>query len=216
MGGPCGRAAKISPVTDQPLSRLAPAWARPLLAGAFALLLVGAAVGCSGDDDDSAAAAGESGGGPATTVVIGQVQTFDVPSRSHSDKVQNYPQTPPVGGDHAPVWQNCGFYPTPIYKEAGVHSMEHGAVWITYKPDIPEDQLGLIQQYAAQPYTLATPWDPADGELPAPIVFSAWGAQLPLSSLPAPEADAFLTTYRQSLDAPEPGAPCTGGLDVTK
>jgi hypothetical protein len=177
------------------------------------LLAVGAlgAAGC-GDDDD----AGSGDGTTTTSIVLGEVRVFDVPSRNHSDRVQTYPQTPPVGGDHAPSWQNCGFYGTPIYKEAAVHSMEHGAVWITFRADLPADQVDQIQAYAQQPFTLASPWDPADGELPAPIVLSAWGAQVALESLPAPEADQFLTTYRQSLDAPEPGAPCTGGIDATK
>jgi hypothetical protein len=210
VGGPWGRAAKISPVNDHPSSSRS----RRRLIGAVALLLIAGTVACGGDDDDSAA--GE--GATATTqpVVIGEVRTFDVPSRDHSDEVQDYPQTPPVGGDHAPAWENCGFYETPIYKETGVHSMEHGAVWITFRADLPADQVAQIQTLAQQPYTLASPWDPADGELPAPIVFSAWGAQVALDSLPAPAADSFLTTYRQSLDAPEPGAPCTGGLDVVK
>ena len=190
---------------------------RPLAAGALALLLALGAVGCGGDDDSAGTpGAGAEGGATTTSIVIGRVQTFDVPSRNHTDVVQHYPQTPPVGGDHAPIWQNCGFYDTPIYKELGVHSMEHGAVWITFRADLPADQIGQIQTYAQQPYTLASPWDPADGELPAPIVFSAWGAQVALESLPAPEADSFLTTYRQSLEAPEPGAPCTGGSDAVK
>ena len=185
-------------------------------AGALALVLACAlaAAACGGDDDETTdpASAFET----TTSIVIGQVQTFDVPSRNHSDEVQSYPQTPPVGGDHAPVWQNCGFYDKPIFKETGVHALEHGAVWITYRADLPADQIGLIQTYAQQPYTLASPWDPADGELPAPVVFSAWGAQLALEALPDPKADEFLTTYRQSAAAPEPGAPCTGGVDVTK
>lgn len=199
-------------MTPQPLSR----WSHALGAGALVLALAITATGCGGDDDDSADAGTGDAATTTTSIVIGEVQTFDVPSRNHSDEVQTYPQTPPVGGDHAPTWQNCGFYSSPIYKEAGVHSMEHGAVWITFRADLPADQVAQIQTYAQQPYTLASPWDPADGELPAPVVLSAWGAQLALESLPDPKADEFLTTYRQSLEAPEPGAACTGGIDATK
>jgi hypothetical protein len=46
----------------------------------------------------------------------------------------DYPQSPPVGGPHNPIWQNCGFYSKPVRDEYAVHSMEHGAVWITYSP----------------------------------------------------------------------------------
>jgi hypothetical protein len=202
-------------VSDQPFSsRRAP---RRLSGALAAVLLVGVlAAGCSGDDDDTAAGAGAGATTTTRPVVIGQVETFEVASRNHTDEVQTYPQIPPVGGDHAPIWQNCGFYSTPIFKELGVHSLEHGAVWITYKPDLPADQIAALQALAAQPFTLVTPWDPADGELGAPMWFSAWGAQVAIDTLPNPAADQFLTTYRQSNSAPEPGAPCTGGSDATK
>src|SRR5205823_12925654 len=42
------------------------------------------------------------------------VEQFDVPERRHVDTPVNYAQTPPVGGNHAPIWQNCGFYAQPI------------------------------------------------------------------------------------------------------
>ena len=61
---------------------------------------------------------------------------FVVSSRRHVPAPVVYPQTPPVGGDHTLVFQNCGFYPRPILTERGVHSLEHGAVWVTYRPDL--------------------------------------------------------------------------------
>ena len=176
-------------------------------------LLLGGVAACSGDDDDGDDVGSESQG-PTTTVPRNVVVTYEVSDSSHVDRRVDYPQTPPVGGNHADVWQTCGFYDAPIVSEAGVHSMEHGAVWITFRPDLPADQVALIEDYASQPYTLASPW--GDDGLPAPIVLSAWGAQIQLDALPSAEADAFLTTYRQSLDAPEPGAPCSGGTTFTE
>jgi hypothetical protein len=35
----------------------------------------------------------------------------------------DYRQNPPVGGDHASIWQNCGFYSEPVRNETAVHSM---------------------------------------------------------------------------------------------
>lgn len=170
--------------------------------------LVAGLVACSGDSDDDAADT------PTTTVPRGVVQTYQVEHKNHVDHTVNYPVTPPVGGDHAAVWQTCGFYDSPIVKEAGVHSMEHGAVWITFQPGLPAEQVALVAAYAEQPYTLASPW--GDGNLPAPVVLSAWGAQIQLDSLPDPKADAFITQYRQALSAPEPGAPCDGGTTFTE
>lgn len=157
--------------------------------------------------------AGASGDGTGPEVadptLIGQVQTFDVPSRNHTDNPVEYPQTPPVGGDHHPVWQDCGFYAEPILTEPGVHSMEHGAVWITFRPDLPDDQVERIRAMAQQDFVLASPWD--EGDLPAPVVLSAWGAQIWIESLPDPAADEFVAAHRLGPGAPEPGEPCTGG-----
>ena len=75
----------------------------------------------------------------AVTVPKG-TQTYEIPSKDHTTEPVEYPQNPPVGGDHNPVWQNCGYYDEPVRNENAVHSLEHGAVWITYQPDLPQDQ----------------------------------------------------------------------------
>lgn len=145
--------------------------------------------------------------------LIGQVQTFDIASRDHTESPVDYPQTPPAGGDHHPVWQDCGFYADPILNETAVHSMEHGAVWITFAPDLPQEQVDQIQAFTQQEFVLASPW--AGGDLPAPIVLSAWGAQLWLESLPDPAAEEFVAAHRLGPAAPEIGAPCSGGHSET-
>jgi hypothetical protein len=175
--------------------------------------VMGVAAGCSGDDDGGAGTGGD-GAEVTTTVPRGEVVTYDDLSANHVGHRVDYAQTPPVGGDHAEVWQTCGFYDQPIVSEAGVHSLEHGAVWITFRPDLPADQVALVRQYAEQPDTLASPW--GDGDLPAPVVLSAWGAQIQLDSLPDPRADAFITQYRKALSAPEPNAPCHSGTTFTE
>src|SRR5512135_382780 len=74
---------------------------------------------------------------PVSTAGLDGVVTYDNLPRDHSEAPQQYPQTPPVGGVHSSVWQNCGIYDQPIRNENAVHSLEHGAVWITYQPDLP-------------------------------------------------------------------------------
>jgi hypothetical protein len=66
------------------------------------------------------------------------VRSYSNLSRDHTKEPVDYPQSPPVGGPHNPIWQNCGFYSKPVRNENAVHSMEHGAVWITYSPDLPK------------------------------------------------------------------------------
>jgi hypothetical protein len=139
----------------------------------------------------------------------GGVQDFDVPSRGHTEEPVNYPQNPPVGGLHNPVWQNCGFYSEPIRSENAVHSLEHGAVWITYRPDLPQGQVDEIRRLASDnTYVLASPYP----DLPAPVVASAWGKQLTLDSADDPRLEQFVSAYAQGPQTPEPGAACTGGL----
>jgi hypothetical protein len=141
------------------------------------------------------------------------VQSFPVDSAEHVAGAVQYPQNPPVGGDHAPQWQNCGFYSSPVPKETAVHSMEHGAVWITYRPDLPPDQVNRIRQIAAaQSYILASPYP----DLPAPIVVSAWGRQLSLDSTDDPRLEQFITAFKQGPTTPERGAPCGGGVGTPR
>lgn len=139
------------------------------------------------------------------------VKTFAVPSRNHVGGTVNYPQTPPVGGDHSARFQNCGVYTSPIQPEMGVHSMEHGAVWITYRPDLDPGDVQKLQQVAhAKRYVLLSPWKDS-ASMPAPIVLSAWGVQQQLGSYDQAAIDRFVATYAQGPQTPEPGAPCSGG-----
>jgi hypothetical protein len=140
----------------------------------------------------------------------GEVQTFDVgPANQHTQADVDYEQNPPVGGEHNPVWQNCGYYSEPISDENAVHSLEHGAVWITYSPDLPQDEVELLRDTAeGQTFVLVSPRE----GLPSPVVASAWGKQLALESADDPDLEQFIGAYRQGPDTPEPGAACTGGI----
>ena len=137
------------------------------------------------------------------------LQTFSGLSQDHVQTTVAYPQTPPLGGPHAPAWQNCGYYNAPIGSENGVHSLEHGAVWVTYRPDLPTDQVDTLRALTrSQTYILVSPFP----ELPAPVVASAWGRQVQLESASDPRLDAFVRAFRQGPQAPEPGAVCNRGL----
>jgi hypothetical protein len=137
------------------------------------------------------------------------VQTFNNLERNHVETPVSYPQNPPVGGNHNPVWQNCGFYPEPIQAENGVHSMEHGAVWITYRPTLPQKDIDKLRKLTDQTYVLVSPWDKG---LSAPVVASAWGKQLKLpAGVSDPRLKEFIRAFRLGKQTLEPGAACTGG-----
>ncbi len=150
-------------------------------------------------------------GKPAATASISGVRTFTGLTANHVTGSVVYPQTPPVGGDHSAVWLNCGVYGSPVPNENAVHSLEHGAVWVTYDPArVTGSQLTTLRNEIPSTYTILSPYQ----GLPAPVVASAWGAQLQLSRVDDPRLGQFLAKYRSSASAPEPGGPCTGGMDA--
>lgn len=137
---------------------------------------------------------------------IAGLRTFSGLSQDHVTTRVSYPQNPPVGGEHNPVPQTCGAYDQPVPNEQAVHSMEHGAVWITYRPDLAAAQIARLRALAGQTYVLVSPYP----GLPAPVVASAWGRQVRLSSAEDPRLVRFVDAFRQGPQTPEPGAPCVG------
>ena len=132
-------------------------------------------------------------------------------TQTHVDGPVRYRQTPPVGGDHAPVWQNCGGYTEAINAPNGVHAMEHGAVWITYRPSLADEEVEVLDALiASNPYLVVSPWYGDD--LPSPIVLSAWGVQLGVEKADDPAVAAFVKRFEQGPQTPEPGATCSGGV----
>jgi Protein of unknown function (DUF3105) len=156
---------------------------------------------------------GGGGGGGATAAGYDHVATFNVTSRNHTTSPVSYPQSPPVGGPHNPVWQNCGYYDQPVRNENAVHALEHGAVWITYQANLPSDQVQRLAGIAqGQTYVLVSPYP----GLPAPVVASAWGVQEWFHGATDPGLDQFVAKYRQGPQTPEPGAACTGGTGTPR
>jgi hypothetical protein len=176
-------------------------WA-PWIAAAVAVAVVAGFVALAVVDSRQRAASSPPAG----------VEEFEVPGRDHTEADVDYEQTPPVGGDHNPVWQNEGFYEEPVRDENAVHTLEHGAVWIAYSPDLPREEKDSIRGLVGgQSCVLASPME----DLPAPVVASAWGKQLTLESADSPDLERFVRAYRQGPQTPEPGAACTGGLADT-
>jgi hypothetical protein len=172
----------------------------------FALLLVAllatVLVACSSEEDPSSGPADD---GPEGTQIVRAT------GREHVDGAVDYPTSPPAGGNHNERWLNCGFRTEPVPDELAVHSMEHGAVWVAYSDEVPEEELALLQQRAEQEdYLLVTPYEGLD----SPLVLTAWERQLELDSISDPRFAEFLDAYLQGPTTPEPGAPCkTGGVD---
>ncbi|MEU7030342.1 DUF3105 domain-containing protein [Streptomyces sp. NPDC015232] len=131
--------------------------------------------------------------------------------RNHVQTPVKYDMNPPVGGDHNPVWQNCNgdVYDKPVNDTNAVHSLEHGAVWVTYnKKAAAADLEKLKAKVKKTPYSLMSPVDNQSGA----IMLSAWGKQVTVDGADDPRVNAFFTKYVTGPQTPEPGAACTGGI----
>lgn len=175
------------------------------IAATLAVVLIGVVVGVIVQSEGQrselqAAAEGD---------IEGVQDDFGELTQNHVETQVAYEQMPPVGGDHLPTWQNCGFYEAPITDEAAVHSLEHGAVWVTYDPELPAEQVEQLRTLADEnAYLLVSPME----DLPSPVVASAWGIQLQLDSVDDERLPVFLVKYLQGEQTLEPGASCSGGL----
>ncbi|MCF3184901.1 DUF3105 domain-containing protein [Streptomyces polychromogenes] len=140
-------------------------------------------------------------------------QTWDAKKlgRNHVETPVKYEMNPPVGGDHNPRWMNCNgdVYKNPVPEVNAVHSLEHGAVWVTYNDKAAKaDVDALAGKVGKTPYTLMSP----DKEQAGAIMLSAWGKQLTVEKADDPRVAQFFTKYVQGPQTPEPGAACTNGL----
>lgn len=130
-------------------------------------------------------------------------------SRGHDETVDySGEDLPPTGGLHSSIWQNCGIYDEPIEAKNAVHSMEHGAVWITYQPDLPSRDVEVLQDTVrGEPYVLLSPYP----GLPSPVVLVAWGIRLEVDSVDDGRISTFIDRYQQGPQTPERGASCVDG-----
>ena len=139
------------------------------------------------------------------------VQIIKVAKRSHVQGPVTYDHTPPVGGDHNATPQTCQIYTAPIANEHAVHSLEHGAAWVAYRPDLPATEVGkLTSLVRGNPYRLLSPYP----GLPSAISLQAWGRQLTATSASDPSIRKFLDAYTSGPQSPEAGAACTGTQDT--
>ena len=129
----------------------------------------------------------------------------------HTPGKVTYPFFPPVRGMHYPAWYNCGVYLKAVDDRLAVHSMEHGALWITYKSTTDRKKLDFLQGLARNnPYRLMT----MHTRQKADVVLSAWGVQLVVSKWDEKAIKAFADKYTNNPETtPEFGAPCSGAFN---
>jgi hypothetical protein len=113
-----------------------------------------------------------------------------------------------MGGRHNPVWADCTgtVYTRPLANENAVHSLEHGAVWVTYRPGLAASGVAALAALVrGHDYTLMSPYPGLD----TAVSVQSWGYQLRTEDPADPRITRFISTYRQNPSTtPEPGASC--------
>ncbi len=144
---------------------------------------------------------------------ISGVQAFDYePGQEHVITPVQYEQSPPVGGAHDGEWAACTgtVYDVDIRHENAVHSLEHGAVWITYDPDrVSDDDVATLARLVdGTRYRLMSPYAGLD----SPISLQSWNHQLKVDSADDERIKQFadFLTLNEEVDGhyPEIGASC--------
>ena len=130
-------------------------------------------------------------------------EELEIGEVAHTPDSVAYAQNPPAGGSHDSQWLTCAVYDEPVRSENAVHALEHGAIWITYQPDLDATAIERLEAYGRRSEVIVSPYPGLD----SPIVLSAWGRQLRLDSVDDAVIDQFYRAFRDRT-APEPGASC--------
>ncbi|HEY0700873.1 MAG TPA: DUF3105 domain-containing protein [Micromonospora sp.] len=133
---------------------------------------------------------------------------------NHKTGPLKYTVLPPVAGEHNQTWQNCmgDVYDAQIANEHAVHSLEHGAIWITYQPDLPKDQVEkLAERVRGKEKLFMSPFPGLD----KPISLQAWGYQLKVDNADDSRIDDFIKALRVNASIEGPTALCNNGITAT-
>lgn len=164
--------------------------------------------------------------GPQKPKEISDLRVFDFLGGDVRSGSIGYDASPPAGGPYNALWQSCGTYTAPIYDEYAVHSLARGAIWVTYQPGLAAAELEKIDAALATPIKVRKNdqdvelrakalFSPRDN-LPAPIVMTAWNAQITAQTADDERLKLFVERFGAGDRVPEAGAGCAGGFTGTR
>lgn len=132
--------------------------------------------------------------------------------RQHVQGIESKPNVgaePPTSGDHAfqPLpWQA---YEQEIPDGSAIHNLEHGGIYVSYRPDLPKDQIDKMKALFFKPFS-------EDNFTPnkvimapralneSPIVLSSWTRSMEFENFDAEKMEQY---YRRNTGkSPEPTA----------
>ena len=124
-----------------------------------------------------------------------RVEKFSIEGRNHvsAGTNVNYETNPPTSGDHLAKAKSWGVYNTEIDDKAGVHGLEHGGIWITYK-DLDEEYIEVLKEIGrSNPQSvIVSPRQANDDK----IVVSSWGKMMKLEAVDKVLIQKYINTYK--------------------
>ncbi len=123
-------------------------------------------------------------------------QEFPIASAEHipdGQKAKDFNSNPPTSGQHYAEPANWGIYDEQLLDERLVHNLEHGGIWISYKPDLDPTQIAELKNIADD-YTLKVIMTPRP-ENDSPIVVASWGRLLKLDQADDGQIKDFIKAY---------------------
>ena len=147
---------------------------------------------------------------PAETIdgVPEGTEIVAVEGAQHIEGEIPYEDVVPAGGPHNPVWLNCGIYDNPVREENAVHSLEHGAVWITYNQTMDAAGIDELERFGRRARVIVSPVP----EQESPVMLTSWGRRLLIEDPTDTRVEQYATEFTKLEYAPEPGASCSGGV----
>jgi hypothetical protein len=127
----------------------------------------------------------------------------------HAERTAYGGDQPPTSGVHAePV--EWGAYETEVLDDQALHNLEHGGIYVSYRPDLPQDQIDKMKSLLFTPYAnqdfkprkiLLAP----RASNKSPIILSSWLRNQELESYDEEAIKQYvLGNFGKS---PEPNAP---------
>ena len=98
---------------------------------------------------------------------------YEIQGRDHIANGAVHPEynsNPPSSGWHYTSPARGGFYNEPLLDERVIHNLEHGDIWIAYRPDISDVAKDALESFAGQ-YVVVSPRAENDGD----ISLISWG-----------------------------------------
>lgn len=144
------------------------------------------------------------------TVVLPMFQSSDIPgtpevkgeffpaqNRQHIAMGAAHPEynsDPPTGGWHYDSPSQTGIYDKELSDEQLIHNLEHGHIWIAYRPDLDAETIeklaDLAKSYGSK--IIMTP----RAKNSAPIALAAWEYLLKLDNFDEGQIIGFIKSYR--------------------